>query len=293
MSHATPLPWWRGWLPLIVLPVAVSVIPIAWPRWVFMWVLAFAIYCGCKWLTWRRTRIHAPLWKHLGYLFAWPGMDAVAFFNTGPLPEQRKPKAMEWLFAFSKIVLGVVILFGVRLLPPESPYVTGWIGMVGMIFVLHFGVFHVLSCAWRANGVEARPLMDWPLTAQSLSEFWGRRWNTAFRDLTHRFLFRPLTRRYGPRVALAVGFVFSGLIHDVVISFPANGGYGGPTLFFLIQGVGVFIERSGFGQRIGLGRGVRGWLFTALCLLAPAYLLFHPPFVEGVIVPMLHDLGVV
>ncbi len=50
------LSWWHGWIPLAVLPAAVvALVPAAWPRWAFMWTLAFAIYCGCKWLTWKRT----------------------------------------------------------------------------------------------------------------------------------------------------------------------------------------------------------------------------------------------
>jgi len=66
----------------------------------------------------------------------------------------------------------------------------GWLGMIGIVVTLHFGIFHALSCLWRRASVEARPLMHAPLASTSLSEFWGRRWNTAFRDLTHRFLFR-------------------------------------------------------------------------------------------------------
>jgi alginate O-acetyltransferase complex protein AlgI len=129
--------------------------------------------------------------------------------------------------------------------------------------------------------------MDWPVLACSVSDFWGKRWNTAFRDLTHRFLFRPLTARFGAKAGLAVGFLFSGFVHDLVVSAPAQGGYGGPTLFFLLQGAAILFERSATGQRLGLGKGVRGWAFTVVVLLAPLFLLFHPPFVREVIVPFI------
>jgi D-alanyl-lipoteichoic acid acyltransferase DltB (MBOAT superfamily) len=132
-----------------------------------------------------------------------------------------------------------------------------------------------------------------PLTSVSLGEFWGRRWNTAFRDLTHRYLFRPLTARLGARGAVFAGFAFSGVVHDAVISLPAGGGYGGPTVFFMLQALGIFAERSRAGRRIGLGKGRRGWLFTMLVLISPAPLLFHPPFVERIVVPFMQASGAV
>ena len=81
--------------------------------------------------------------------------------------------------------------------PVDHDLLRGWVGMVGIVFVLHFGIFHLLSLAWQTLGVSAKPIMDWPIKATSVSEFWGQRWNLAFRDLTHRFLFRPLTARFG------------------------------------------------------------------------------------------------
>jgi hypothetical protein len=284
--------WWHGWSPLLLAPSGTLLLLSDWPPWAFMWALAGSIYVGCKWLTWRRTAPRdAPGWMHAGYVVAWPGLDAVAFFTPrAPSP----PTAAEWAGAVVNVAVGMALLFAVApLVPPQEAYVVGWIGMVGLVLILHFGLFHLLSCAWRAMGVDARPLMDSPLKSVSLREFWGRRWNTAFRDLTHRFLFRPLTPWIGPRGAIVGGFVFSGVVHDVVISVPAHGGYGGPTLFFTVQAAAMLLERSGAGRRLGLGRGSRGWLFTMIVLVAPVFWLFHPPFVETVVVPFMRALGAI
>jgi hypothetical protein len=295
LAEPRALPWWQGWGPLLLLPGAVLlVMPGRYPPWVTMWALALVIYLGCKWLTWRRASWPGgPWWLHLGYLLAWPGLDAPAFLGSLSSSARPRPRPEEWLFALAKFLLGVGLFWGVaRWLTGWPAYLVGWVGMVGLVLMLHFGIFHLLSCAWRSLGVQqARPLMNWPLASVSVSEFWGRRWNTAFRDLTHRFLFRPLTARFGPRWALFSGFVFSGVVHDLVISVPAGGGYGGPTLFFVLQGLALLVERSPWGRKIGLGSGWRGWAFTAGVLLAPAMALFHPPFVERVVVPFMQVVG--
>jgi hypothetical protein len=288
------LPPWRGWGAIVVLPAAVLLLhPPGWPRWSFMWLLAGAVFAGCKWLTWRRTPTPPlPWWRHAGYLLAWPGLDAGAFLAPGGLPERERPTLRELRFAAAKALLGVVLFWGLgRLVPERWGILAGWVGIVGLAFLLHFGSFHLLSCAWRSAGVAARPLMNHPWASVSVAEFWGKRWNTAFRDLTYRFLFRPLTGRLGPRPAIAVGFVFSGLVHDLVISVPAGGGYGGPTLFFTIQAVALLGERSRAGRALGLGRGWRGRLSTLLVVALPAYGLFHPPFVRRIIAPFMRALG--
>jgi Membrane bound O-acyl transferase family len=269
--------------------------PFGWPPWAQMWTLAFAVYVGCKWLTWQLTAVRrVPVWQHCAYLFAWPGMDAASFLGEGPRSNPSHCRSAEWLAATAKLVFGVALLFGVaRMIPQQHEYAVGWIGMIGIVLILHFGAFQLLSCSWRCNGVQARPLMNRPLTSTSLGEFWGRRWNTAFRDLTHRFLFRPCASWFGPRWGILAGFLFSGAIHDLVISVPARGGYGGPTAFFAIQGVAMTLERSGLGRQIGLGSGGSGRLFATAVLLAPAGLLFHRPFVVGIIVPFMRVVGAI
>ena len=72
---------------------------------------------------------------------------------------------------------------------------------------------------------------------------------------------------------------------------PAGGGYGGPAGYFLLQAVAVLVERSRFGRAVGLGRGLIGRLFAIVVLALPAYFLFHPPFVRGVILPLMTAIG--
>jgi len=265
----------------------------AWSPWLVMWVLATIIFVACKWLTWRATPAPGTWrWRHVAYLFAWPGLDAKAFLDPRPLSSERRPTRDEWLFAAGKAALGAALIWVVvPNISSQLPLLRGWVGMAGLIFLLHFGTFHLLSCAWRAAGVDAKPLMNWPILAVSVSEFWGKRWNTAFRDLTHRFLFRPLSKRLGPRAGIAAGFLFSGVVHDLVISVPAGGGYAWPTLYFVAQGFGLLAERSRVGKRLGLGVGWRGRLFTAAVVAAPVYGLFHPLFVLEVILPFLAAIG--
>jgi len=263
------------------------------PPWELMWVLAIAIYAGCKSTTWMSARVqHAPIWKHAAYFFGWPGMDAASFLGKVRGSARSVCRSIEWPSATAKLVFGAILCFGVaRLLPQQHEYLVGWIGMIGIVLMIHFGLFQLLSCLWRSLGLEARPIMNRPIASTSLNEFWGRRWNTAFRDLTHRFLFRPFTSWFGPRLGLLAGFIFSGVVHDLVISVPIRGGYGGPTIYFGIQGAAIIFERSAFGRRIGLGAGWSGRVFTFLALIVPIFLLFHRPFVVQVMVPFMHAIG--
>jgi Membrane bound O-acyl transferase family len=278
---------------LIVLPAMVLLfLPETWPRWAVMWSLVAGIFMGCKWLTWYGANpAKAPWWRHAGYLLAWPGLDADAFLNQ-QLSKTDKPSLREWLAASINLLAGVVLFWKMaRAIPEDHEIFRGWVGMVGLILMLHFGSFHLLSCAWRTIGVRARPLMNKPIWSASLSEFWGKRWNTAFRDTTYRFLFQPLSRHMSPQWAVGVGFFLSGLVHDLVISVPSGGGYGGPTVFFIVQGASLLAERSAAGRSLGLGRGWTGGLFTKLALVLPVYGLFHPPFIRNVILPFMQALG--
>jgi Membrane bound O-acyl transferase family len=283
---------WPGWVLLLALPAASMVVRAMLQPWVFMWLLAASIFLGCKWQTWwsapGRTT-HVGIGLSVGYLLCWPGMDPEPFLRRRESP--RRPALSEWIWAGVKTAIGAVLLWGVDRRVPRGHYLlAGWIGMLGIILILHFGIFHLLALAWQLAGVNAQPVMQAPLSAHSLSDFWGRRWNLGFRQLTHQLIFQPARKRSGAIVAILLSFLSSGIIHDLVISLPARGGYGLPTGYFVLQGLGVLFERSPLRKTLGLGSGMSGWLFAALCAGLPAFFLFHPLFVGRVILPFLHAI---
>ena len=257
--------------------------------WEFMWTLAVAIFGGLKWQTWWTADVRGTASRSAAYLLAWPGMDADAFLDATRRP--AKPPASEWLWAFAKTALASILVWAVaRQIPADLRLARGWTGMLGLVLLLHFGAFHLLALFWEFCGIDAQPIMARPLVSKSLSEFWGKRWNLGFRQLAFDIIFRPLHRRIGAVSASLLVFLASGLIHDLVISVPARGGYGLPTAYFLIQGFGVAVERSSLGRRIGLQSGATAWLFLMIVAAGPAFWLFHPPFVLRVILPFMQAI---
>ena len=279
-------------LPLLVLPAVACGLISCLPAWKAMWLFAVAIYLGLKWMTLASAlpSIETSLTRALGYLALWPGMDARTFLDMRSQP--ARPAIGEWLLAIVNFSAGLVLLFDlVPRLVGINVIAAGWAGMVGLSLVLHFGIAHFTSLCWRLGGVNAQPIMNFPILASSLSDFWGRRWNMAFRDVAFSYVLRPLVRKAGVVRATMVIFVVSGLIHDMVISGPARGGWGGPSLYFVLQGLGLLVERSSFGNRFGLGRGIGGRAFCVLLVVGPVPMLFHESFVRHAILPTLAALG--
>jgi len=290
---ATPTPRvWLDWLPVPALLLATLPFRNFLPGWIFMWIVVTAMFAGCKWLTWRRailSRQRTSSIRTLGYLFLWPGMDAKTFL-TGH--HSDIPKLADWLLATGRLGTGIVLLsLAAQASFTANRIANAWLGMFALTLLLHFGLFHLVALAWQHAGIPAKPMMQSPATATSLADFWGARWNTAFNKLVHDLAFRPLVRQVGIIWATLGVFALSGIIHELAISFPARGGYGLPFGYFILQGVGILIERTKIGLKLGLGRGLRGWLFVIIFTAAPAYWLFHPTFVHNVILPMLQSIG--
>ena len=157
----------------------------------------------------------------------------------------------------------------------------------GISLVLHFGIFNLLAAFWRELGLPIYSLFPAPLVSRSLGEFWGKRWNLPFTEMIQRGVYRPLSRKVGKNFAATAGFLCSGLLHECAISHPVQQGYGLPLLYFVIHGALVVIERStSLGSWLA-ARPVLSRIWTLGWLALPMPILFHPPFLEGIVWPLI------
>lgn len=269
------------------------------PRWALMWLLAGGLFLLGKMAVYTQAKRRGaiwPMWQTVIWFVLWPGMNpsfvvrrSLRGFATGRsiLSSASRRDYVRISTALLKALLGAMLLWMVAR-HFSHPLAAGWCGMIGLILVLHFGIFDLIAIFWQAFGFRALPIMNAPIKSMSVAEFWGRRWNSAFRDLAHPFLFVPMSRKLGAGAGLWASFAVSGLAHELVISVPAGAGYGLPTVYFLIQALGVCLERL---WSIALKGRVTRWHFTHTFTALPAFILFHPPFVERVMIPFFRAIG--
>jgi len=207
--------------------------------------------------------------RTLGYWTLWPGMDSRPFAET-------RPGAGSGLMAWGLLKMGL----GAALLTARSGVraVDLVLVFLGIGLLVHFGVCDLLAGFWRSRGVTVERLFVNPAASRTLGEFWGRRWNRAFHTVAHEFVFRPVLRRWGGAAGILATFLFSGLLHELLISVPVGGGYGLPTAYFLLHGLLVLAERTW---------GLKGRVWTLFWVIAPLPLLFHPWFIRGILFPLI------
>ncbi|HVT14283.1 MAG TPA: membrane bound O-acyl transferase family-domain-containing protein [Fimbriimonadaceae bacterium] len=210
----------------------------------------------------------------------WPGMDPERLARREESTERDAypiARGLAWLYG------GLAFLLLAALLP-VSKTIAGWLGIAGLLLVIHFGLSELLSSVFRLAGRGVRPLFDRPCAARTLSDFWTRRWNLAFVEMDRRLFLPSLLKRFGYRGAILGVFLVSGLLHEMAISYPAGGGWGLPFAYFTLQGLLVLGER-----RVKIPPALHRWLTWAAVLL-PLSLVFTAQFREVFVTPMLEAL---
>jgi len=260
-----------------------KIITLYCPAWLFMWLLAACLYFCLKALVLLKTKSSAPVAEITVWMLFCPTLNLRSFLRRSVASSSDSHR-----LAFAglvNLIFGAALLWGAVPLLAKMPMVAAWVGMVGLVFMLHFGCFHIIIAFWMKMGRATEPLMKSPILAGSLTDFWGCRWNTTFRDAMILLVFRPFAARWNAQVAHWLVFLISGLLHEAVISLPAGAGWGGPTAYFLLQALGIELSR-----RLHLREGVICRLWTLAVLIAPAGLLFHAPFIHQVILPFLKTI---
>lgn len=238
--------------------------------WRCMALAVAALFLGFKLATLPR----AGIGRTLAYVVLWPGMDPRPF--EGP---RRPDSAVGFLIVGGALrALSGMALVATAVGSDLPPAARAGLAAAGALLAIHMGLFDMLAAAWHRAGFAVERLCPEPWRARTLSEFWGRRWNRAFSDFARDRIHRPLTRRWGRAAATAAVFAFSGIAHELVISLPAGGGWGLPTLYFALHGALVVLEKRG---ALPGGR-----VLTAAAVVLPLPILFHAPFLENVLIPM-------
>jgi alginate O-acetyltransferase complex protein AlgI len=222
----------------------------------------------------------------IAFALTWFGMNPGVFSRR---TMDKKSQGIQLIrFGLSRIGIGLLLCVAAYVIfKYSSPsflitvLVTACL-LAGLSLTLHFGILNINSGIWNLMGVGTYALFKAPFRSLSLGEFWGRRWNFAFSEMTSIAVHRPLRKITNHKIATVAAFAFSGLLHELAISLPVNRGYGLPALYFVIQAVALLLEK-----KIQFKSTTSKHVWVLFWLIIPIPLLFHKYFLEGIIWPII------
>ncbi|MEK7413580.1 MAG: MBOAT family protein [Planctomycetota bacterium] len=285
-----PIARFLTWTTLILGTYGIDTLAHSEPAGIRMIVLIIFALIGMKVIVTieERARGMPPLtyaaW--LCFTMTWLGMKPRLFVAAG---SSRLSEAHELIrLGIVHMILGAILITiaWVTWNSTQSRWIATFFLLPGLSLLVHFGICNLLAGAWRLRGIACEALFRAPLRSQNLSEFWARRWNLAFSEMTAIAVYRPLAERLGRGCALMAGFALSGILHEIAISLPVRAGFGLPLLYFILHGTLVLFERA----LERAGHPLSGWggrIWTMFWLVAPLPILFHQPFLAGVIWPLI------
>lgn len=223
----------------------------------------------------------------LAFSLGWFGMRPLLFEK---LPGPSLPYRTLLIKGLVRIAMGIALVYAFTLFNSWSVgskiFLSQLILLVGLSLILHFGILNISTAMWRRSGIDVSELFRSPYRARSLKEFWGKRWNLAFSEMTALIAFRPLKEKIGSDKAVALSFLLSGLLHEIAISLPVEAGYGLPILYFLIHALAMQLESKSVLIQKLIRHRVWSHVWVMALLILPMPLLFHQPFIDGVLKPV-------
>lgn len=246
-----------------------------------MLMLIVALLLAMKGVVYAIRKIKLSFLQWICFSCFWVGMDPQTFHAK---KMRKSVPVRSFIVGVGNIIIGFGVLWLCHyLLQHKAPYYICWLlALVGTSMLFHFGLLTFLFVFWRTVGIPVKPLFNMPWQAENLSVFWGRRWNTAFVEMTGRSIYKPLVRKIGKAYALLATFMVSGLFHEIALTLPVCSGFGRPFAYFAIQGFLVLIEKRLLEKYPDWTKKYsRYWLFPALFLPLP--LLFTPSFTREIL----------
>ncbi|KAI6037692.1 membrane bound O-acyl transferase family-domain-containing protein [Pisolithus marmoratus] len=145
-------------------------------------------------------------------------------------------------------------------LPPirrylQSSIITVLVGFSGVSTVEMVYSFNAAACVvlFQQHPSQWPPLFNKPWFSPSLAKFWGRNWHQLFREVFVGCGYKPLESILG-QYAVIGAFVISGILHDIGMRGMGHGDTLRIVGYFVMQGVGVALERLWrrlTGRRVG------------------------------------------
>lgn len=287
-----------GWLFIITTTVFSSAISWHQAPFVRMLVIVVLQLLSRKIIVYVESGFKLNPIQWIAFCLGWFGMRP-ALFEKFPGPSLPFTKIL--LKGVSRILVGILLLYFSMIIElrfqPEDYFIAQLFLLAGISLMLHFGILNIVTALWGSLGVNVTELFQAPYKSTSLKEFWGKRWNRAFSEMTALIAYRPLKNKLGAETSLILSFLLSGLLHEVAISLPVMKGFGLPMLYFVIHAIAMQLEtRSIFVQKL-LKQKWFEHVWVLSLLIIPMPLLFHRIFVEQVLVPLrsvvLHLLNVI
>ena len=221
------------------------------------------------------------------FALGWFGMNPGVFIRKD---KNKRAQGIQLIrFGISRMIIGIGLCVLAWLLFRTIDYFDWPFGvavisllLVGLSLFLHFGILNVNSGLLNLAGYGAYALFRQPLRSLSLGEFWGRRWNLAFSEMASIAVFRPLKQVASERTARIAAFAFSGILHEFAISLPVHHGYGLPSLYFVLQAIGISLEK-----RVQFRSNTLRHIWVLSWLILPMPVLFHKWFLREIIISIM------
>jgi alginate O-acetyltransferase complex protein AlgI len=132
-----------------------------------------------------------PLARWFAFTAGWPGMRP-GIFTGHPKPRKGFLKLSVQGFLCAVAGASLMLVAGPVWRQTHSSFIVTIFFFIGSSLLVHYGFFTLMAAFWRSRGFDCGPLFQNPLPSENLGDFWGRRWNLPFHEMTAVAVYRPL-----------------------------------------------------------------------------------------------------